>query len=56
MSVVAATVAAVLYSLATPTAEPVVEAAFFNETGAAICEKAAERLNENADGGRFYCE
>ncbi len=58
MSMVAATVAAVLFSLSTPDAEPVVFAAFFTDDVPAACERAAEALDkaEPKKGRRFYCE
>lgn len=58
VSLVAATVAAVLFSLSTPDAEPVVFAAFFTDDAPAACERVAETLNaaEPNQGRRFYCE
>lgn len=57
MSIVSATVTAVLFSIAAPDVEPEVFAAFFSEDAQATCEKMAATLNDQSiDGWRFYCE
>jgi len=58
MSLVSATVAAVLFSLSTPDAAPEVFAAFFTADAPVACERTAKALNdaEPINGRRFHCE
>lgn len=59
MSLIAATVTAVLLSMANPTAKPESVAAFFSDDGAATCEALAVAMNSDPDKQedlRYYCD
>lgn len=59
MSLIAATVTAVLMAVASPTSEPMVFAAFFTGAGPSLCETTAANLNAAAtkpEDAKFYCE